>query len=228
MRPLTAKERAFTAAYVADPGRNASAAARNAGYSDARKAGHLALRRPRVQAHIARLEDRARKRVTARVIEPEVLAPMPTPNANLVPTAAEESAVASRSEALAVATNIIRTHETRKVGDIFRVSGEGESATLVANAEKIGELPLTAVKGLKHDHAGDLELKLADPLAAGRLILDDHHRAQEGARSQGGEDLATALVQVLREAALRERKPVTNAPAQRPRVAESPGTRRIS
>ena len=230
-RPLTRLERKFATSLVADPERSVARAAKAGGYRD-RKEGYRALQRPHVQRYIQALEEKARRGVKIRPVRAEVVPMVPTKEVRAVTTAmatdmaSEQHAIASRAEILAMATNVVRTHESRRLGDLYKLT-DGPDPTLVADAAKMAELPLAAVKGLRHDHAGDLELKLADPLAAARLILDDHHRAQEGARSQGGVDLASALVQVLREAALRERKPVTSAPAQRPRVAESPGTRRI-
>lgn len=200
---LSVQERAFAAAWVADPERNGAAAARKAKYADAKGAACRLLKRPHVRAFLRELEAEARKHVKVKrgkVVDVEVLPPAyPLPTRSLPPAhieKAENAAIASRSEVLAMATNVIRTHESRKLGDLFSLT-EGRSPTLVSNAKAISELPLSAVKGLKHDAAGDLELKLADPLAAGRLLLDDHSRA---AGAKGAADLASALLEVLRGA----------------------------
>jgi len=209
----TEKERLWAAHFVTDPARNATEAARQAGYAHPKIEGHRLRGRPRVKAMVAHLEAEARKRVRVKEKPPpkrvqvEVLPPL-KPGQHHVSRGVslarlEEHAVATQAEALGVATNIIRTHESRKLGDVMTKSG----GTLVANTEALAEFPLTAIKGWKHDHAGDLELKLADPLAAARLILEDARRAREG---EGAGDLASALIEVLRgaiEARAQERLP---------------------
>ncbi len=206
----TPKERLWAAHYVTDPARNATQAARDAGYAHPRVMGQRVSQRPRVKAVVRHLEAEARKRLKikeAKATTVEVLPPgTPAPNAKTLAVgcsvvaieATEEAAVVSRAEALAVAANIIRSHETRKVSDLFLpAGGSKKGGNLVMDSAKVAELPLTMVKGLKHDAAGDLELKLADPLAAARLVLDDHRRAAEG---DSAVDIASALLEVLRGA----------------------------
>ncbi len=170
MKPLTPKERAFAHAYLEDP--NASSAARKAGYGAAHVAGHRALKRPRVVAYIQTLADKARAKVQvkdAKHVKAEV---MPV-SMHL----AAQNAVASRAEVLAMATNVVRLHDAKTVGSLYKLT-EGADPTLVADAAAIAALPLSAVRGLSHDAAGDLDLKLADPMVAAKILLDDHNRAR--------------------------------------------------
>lgn len=179
---LTAKERAFAAAYVKDPSRNASAAARAAGYSGPRGAGYRALKRPDVRAKIADLETVARKRVKTQMHKAKVAEVIPGP----VPTEADMvrtdvGAVASRAECLAIATNAVRGAALvgdKLISDVFDVATTpGGASTLVSNAVKLGALPMSALRDISHDETGDLKLRFADPLPAARLLLDDHARA---------------------------------------------------
>ena len=46
----------------------------------------------------------------------------------------------------------------------------------MANAAAISELPLAAVKGIRHGAAGDLKLQLADGLRAAQTLLEHYDR----------------------------------------------------
>jgi hypothetical protein len=179
---LTPKERAFAAAYVKDPARNATQAAREAGYGTPRVEGPRAIKRVHVQAQVANLEAEARKRLKVKRppkrVEVEVLPPSEAVLSHVeTGQHAEQHAIASRAEVLGMCTNLVRAHESRKVGDLFvPVEGASAGGNMVMDATKVAELPLSMVGGLSHDHAGDLELKLRDPLAAGKILLDDHYR----------------------------------------------------
>lgn len=167
---LTGKQRAFAAAYVQDCNHNATQAAKDAGYAaDPGKAGHLCLKRPHVQAEIARLEAAARSKVKVRTVTAEVVAPLPM---NAKEIGNEQAAVANRAEALAVVTNALRVAP----GDFLDEAGEVFSRTAIKNA------PPGVLKDMGKDETGDWRLKFSDPIQAARVILDDH------ARQHGDED----------------------------------------
>jgi hypothetical protein len=92
-------------------------------------------------------------------------------------------AIATRAEVLAVCTNTMRGASvvgTKKVSELYSLTSAPDGAqTLVSNAKAIAELPMSAIKEMSHDEAGDLKIKYADPMVAARVLLDDHNRAKE-------------------------------------------------
>ena len=175
---LTPKERAFAAAYVKDPERVGSRAAKAARYGSPRVAAQSVLKRPHVKALIAKMEAEARKRLKVKKppkpVDVEVL---PPPKAVLPHTALaqhqEQHAIGVRAEVLGMALNTVRAHATRRIGDLYEMTKGGN---LVTSPKKILEMPLATLAALTHDQVGDGDLRLRDPLAAGKILLDDCYR----------------------------------------------------
>lgn len=171
-KPLSGMEQAFAHAYVKDP--NPTRAARAAGYAVPKVAGWRAVRRPHVMAYVKELSKQARKKVRIKQVNAEVISPV-HPVIPQVPLPEAESAVASRAEVLAMATNVVRA----RAGDyLMPTMSPAGLPTVLTDVKALMNAPVGVVADVSKDESGDVRLRLGDPLKAGKLLLDDHNRAR--------------------------------------------------